>query len=696
MRKILSVVLAVLMLAAMFVMPINAADELGLVITEINVDSSYVGKDGSFLRPGSNNDVFEFVEVYNASSKEINLYDYSFAYATKADATSFSKFTPIMAGNVCTSIANIKYDTAKYYPTNPSVASIKPGETAVIWFYTTEAYGVAAIGGTHKYGAYKAANTMPNKANKTDYIGGVPAEFFADYYGVDVDEFVFIAVDANGLVADETINLAGGTGNIISGNAKFGESAANYSPNSDAYKAERFASPNGVANAKGDNLAEKFPSTKGRFQLANKEGTLALVKTEKLTAEKALDSLTLADVESYASYTHEGVQDKTYNFTYNAGDKAGQLFAWNLATPGAILQGQNLALATVGAKPAANVEIAEIFSVSEALKNANTTYTTGTVLFEEDFTTAPAYNGKIENYSDNCVGSNATVANQNKRLYWGSEGVLKVSYPGHAWQPVYLELVSAEDMFAAHGENMMSSFVLSYDIQYHTPVAQYSSYKLTDGFAAVIFNYNRALSYDEFAVTAGGYGVSRNRYASEYTVADTGSKFFSGNQDTAGAPSIINRITNGKVLCAVGGNSSTVSEVQKAARMYDTFGNEWTHIDVYFNWETGTEAYVNGIKVSESTFNAYAEHALANGNFGLGIYGSNSVSASIDNIKMIYVDQADADNVDLLMSNLIDAAASGGMEPATGDATLYVVVAMAVAFVALAAVVIIRRKKATN
>ena len=50
MRKILSVVLAVVMLAAMFVMPTNAAEEMGLVITEINVDSSYIGKDGSFFR----------------------------------------------------------------------------------------------------------------------------------------------------------------------------------------------------------------------------------------------------------------------------------------------------------------------------------------------------------------------------------------------------------------------------------------------------------------------------------------------------------------------------------------------------------------------------------------------------------------------------------------------------------------------
>ena len=71
MRKILSVALAVVMLAAMFVMPINAADELGLVITEINVDTGYAAVDGSSFR--GRDDVFEFVEVYNASNEAINL-----------------------------------------------------------------------------------------------------------------------------------------------------------------------------------------------------------------------------------------------------------------------------------------------------------------------------------------------------------------------------------------------------------------------------------------------------------------------------------------------------------------------------------------------------------------------------------------------------------------------------------------------
>ena len=124
--------------------------------------------------------------------------------------------------------------------------------------------------------------------------------------------------------------------------------------------------------------------------------------------------------------------------------------------------------------------------------------------------------------------------------------------------------------------------------------------------------------------------------------------------------------------------------------------NGFTHIDVYYNWETGVEAYVNGIKVSEATANPYGEHALANEKFGLGIYVAPGANGVLDNIKMTYVDAEDADNVDLIMSNLTNAVATGGMEPATGDATVYVVVAMAVAFVALAAVVVIKRKKVND
>ena len=162
MRKILSVLLAVVMLAAMFVMPTSAVgEELGLVITEVNADAGYWVKHGTTFN--EKDDVFEFVEVYNASNEPINLYDYSLAYSDRTGAaadvtaaTKFTKFTPIASpetmkevgvinGTVLTSKEAVMLGSewqylTHYTPINPEIAIVEPGQTAIIWLYTSEAF----------------------------------------------------------------------------------------------------------------------------------------------------------------------------------------------------------------------------------------------------------------------------------------------------------------------------------------------------------------------------------------------------------------------------------------------------------------------------------------------------------------------------------------------------------------------------
>ena len=77
---------------------------------------------------------------------------------------------------------------------------------------------------------------------------------------------------------------------------------------------------------------------------------------------------------------------------------------------------------------------------------------------------------------------------------------------------------------------------------------------------------------------------------SEYD--STANAYYAGNKDAAGEPSIINRITNGKVLSA----SVAKTKTPESLRMYN-YG-EAVNVTVYFDWETGATVWVNGVKVS--------------------------------------------------------------------------------------------------
>lgn len=160
MKKFISLALAVLMIAAVASLTVSASDTLlvatatkkmdlpDLVITEIAPDTA---GDGTVAGYTDNKDPFEFFEIYNASGKALNLYDYCVTYnGNKRTSENFEtqivEITPFKAGdfldgstlpwsdqpNACGDLSN--------KPVNPDTFMINPGETIVVWSLFHEAY----------------------------------------------------------------------------------------------------------------------------------------------------------------------------------------------------------------------------------------------------------------------------------------------------------------------------------------------------------------------------------------------------------------------------------------------------------------------------------------------------------------------------------------------------------------------------
>lgn len=152
MKKVLSLVLMLTLIGSMclvFAPGASAAEQVGpdWIITEICMDQKGDGSAGY----SDGKDPFEFIEIYNNSGRELNLYDYALTYnGNKRTSEKFEtvivESTPIKPGNYLDG-SNADYkDGAKGRLTsanmgaNPDTCIVAPGEVVVLWIKYYEAY----------------------------------------------------------------------------------------------------------------------------------------------------------------------------------------------------------------------------------------------------------------------------------------------------------------------------------------------------------------------------------------------------------------------------------------------------------------------------------------------------------------------------------------------------------------------------
>jgi len=157
-KKLLSVILAALTLAGLCAFPFDAVADTSLeypelIITEIGTDqygdsANSKNTNAKYTGAQANKDAFEFIEIYNNSDKQINIYDYMLGYqGTGSDDAEFfessvQEYTPFHAGADWTDSpygATNKYWTSSTVakPVNPAYEEgvIEPGEVFVVWMY---------------------------------------------------------------------------------------------------------------------------------------------------------------------------------------------------------------------------------------------------------------------------------------------------------------------------------------------------------------------------------------------------------------------------------------------------------------------------------------------------------------------------------------------------------------------------------
>lgn len=136
MRKSLSFLLVVLMLASLFTIGASAASyRPALVITKISPDQNFVEGRTWPTTEGTTNgmDIFEALEIVNTSGKPLNLYEYGIFYSgsatTSANYGKMWEVTPFKTGD----FRDGSTSTYANMPVNPDEFVMDVGEVVVVW-----------------------------------------------------------------------------------------------------------------------------------------------------------------------------------------------------------------------------------------------------------------------------------------------------------------------------------------------------------------------------------------------------------------------------------------------------------------------------------------------------------------------------------------------------------------------------------
>lgn len=714
MRRILSVILAVVMLAALAtVFPASAVTPLPqLVITEVNVASygwSAGGKDST--------ECFEFVEVLNTGATDVNLYEYAMTMGTAVvgadpSTTTIGNVNPIQqkgpsalnaAGSVCTA----NYATAPYnaYPTNPDTAILGAGKTAVIWFINADAVTAA----------YGKGEGVPS---------ALTIEDFKDYYRMDAyneaaqNDILVVAVDANGGANNATKTSA-------------------YTP----FGTTNVNAPYNIAGVK--TLADDANGFGARFNLWDSNTKVyGIIKTADIAQDAAgVITSTVGTAISYAyvNYNDANVtlnmandynnkymnnndkgarRDISYNFKYtevdsdyNNGKTAASSIAYadwdrmNFATPGMLLPSQVTNLVAQGATPNDNVKYVQ----NRVPTNASSFLYT---VYQQNFF------GMADSTDSDAI---LEALGWGKTYYLNNGGTISFAIEGERLIATNLDvdkdsdgvidatkgdLDSTDGLVTLFPSMRMEKIARSdYKIEYEVT---YLDAQENLRYCGVIYNFNEKTSYDIFILRVSGYGNNQRRIASNqyitYDAKDT--KYYAANLDTVdGATSIINKISNGEINVKTNTSTSMATFTSEQKLEYAPLLGKTIKVRIEVNQVTGPEFYVNDILVSK------CETVLTDANdptsvvaknlfwgsqtnyneFTIGLFVSQRVQVAIDNIKVTgWVNEYTENDI------LRTYAMAELKEPATGDATIYVAVAMAVSFISLAALVVVKRRKNEN